>query len=139
MASLRCLRCGKYLTDPKSIARGFGPICWPKVRHLIEKHEEYDDLLKGPKEDNDYPMIGDYMSYQKRNTCGCGGDLKNAQVDHYEHHKGVPIQGYKKKQWVFLICPKCTKRWALWKLGILAVSEDPAQQTLDEVEVDEES
>jgi len=137
--SLRCLRCGKYLTDPKSIKRGFGPICWPKVRHLIEEHEEYEDLLKGPKETNDYPAIQDYLQYQIRNTCECGADMSEAPANHYEHHKGVPLHGYKKKQWIFLTCLNCGKQWALWKLGILAAREDPAQKTLDEAITGEKS
>lgn len=27
-ASAHCLRCGKSLTDPASVARGIGPDCW---------------------------------------------------------------------------------------------------------------
>jgi len=27
----RCGRCGKSLTDPESIQRGFGPYCWGKI------------------------------------------------------------------------------------------------------------
>ena len=28
-----CLRCGRKLSNPKSIARGMGPVCWRKT-HL---------------------------------------------------------------------------------------------------------
>lgn len=28
---MSCNRCGKELTNPKSIARGYGPICWGKI------------------------------------------------------------------------------------------------------------
>jgi hypothetical protein len=33
-----CLRpgCGRKLTDPESVARGFGPRCWTKVRAAAE-------------------------------------------------------------------------------------------------------
>ena len=31
MSEVRCRRCGRVLTNPKSIARGFGPVCW---RHI---------------------------------------------------------------------------------------------------------
>ena len=41
--AIRCHRCGRVLTNPKSIARGYGPVCWKKwelckpVRLDVEK------------------------------------------------------------------------------------------------------
>ena len=32
----RCGCCGRILTDPQAMARGFGPECWKKVRTYIE-------------------------------------------------------------------------------------------------------
>lgn len=31
----RCAHCGRMLTDPKSIERGFGPECWDKAKGFI--------------------------------------------------------------------------------------------------------
>lgn len=31
-APARCTRCGRMLTDARSIARGAGPVCWRKIR-----------------------------------------------------------------------------------------------------------
>ena len=28
---MSCNRCGKELTNPKSIERGYGPVCWKKI------------------------------------------------------------------------------------------------------------
>jgi len=28
---IRCQRCGRALTNPKSIERGYGPVCWQKI------------------------------------------------------------------------------------------------------------
>ena len=28
---IRCWRCGRPLTNPKSIERGYGPVCWQKI------------------------------------------------------------------------------------------------------------
>lgn len=35
-SSGRCARCSKELTDPPSVARGIGPICWGHVRTLVQ-------------------------------------------------------------------------------------------------------
>jgi len=34
-----CLRCKRGLTDPESIKRGFGPVCWAKVQAEMETEE----------------------------------------------------------------------------------------------------
>lgn len=34
MEVLGCLRCHRRLTAPLSLERGFGPVCWGKVRAL---------------------------------------------------------------------------------------------------------
>ena len=31
MTTTRCNRCGRVLTDPKSVARGYGPVCYKKL------------------------------------------------------------------------------------------------------------
>ena len=33
-----CRRCGKRLTNPLSIARNYGKVCWQKVNNLIGIH-----------------------------------------------------------------------------------------------------
>lgn len=32
----RCGYCGRVLTDPKAMDRGFGPDCWKKVKHFVK-------------------------------------------------------------------------------------------------------
>lgn len=34
-----CARCNRGLSDPVSIQRGFGPICWAKHQKELEKEE----------------------------------------------------------------------------------------------------
>ena len=35
----RCGRCGRLLTDPKSIARGYGPHCWAILQAEIAQEQ----------------------------------------------------------------------------------------------------
>ena len=43
-------------------------------------------------------------------------DLSDLPFPGYEHDGGVVVQGYAKKQWVYITCPKCQYQWAYWKL-----------------------
>lgn len=38
--SARCARCGRILTDPRSIADGIGPICKRKIQAAIRREQE---------------------------------------------------------------------------------------------------
>ena len=31
MIEVRCRRCGRVLTNPKSVSRGVGPVCWKHI------------------------------------------------------------------------------------------------------------
>ena len=54
--SERCLRCGRRLKDPVSMARGYGAVCFRKLRMKRPKRRtrviDYDwrqlDLFRGP-------------------------------------------------------------------------------------------
>ena len=53
---VRCLRCGRILTDPVSIARGVGPECWKKrgkekpmsMKDIIDRIDRAIKLPMGP-------------------------------------------------------------------------------------------
>ena len=34
---MRCRMCGKVLTDPESMARGFGPKCWAELHPAVQQ------------------------------------------------------------------------------------------------------
>jgi len=53
---VRCLRCGRILTDPVSIARGYGPECWEKREK--EKPVKLGDILERIDKAMGYPMGG---------------------------------------------------------------------------------
>lgn len=39
----RCLSCARRLTDPRSIAHGFGPVCWTRMANR-QRHERAEAL-----------------------------------------------------------------------------------------------
>ena len=76
-----------------------------------------DILNKGPREQNDHPSLDHYLSKLSGCKCEwCHSDLSAGEVKHYRHPSGLPLKGYKERQWIFIECPKCGYEWALWKL-----------------------
>lgn len=47
----RCQKCGKKLTDPESIKRGYGPECWGRIPGIhiseTEEDEQIDEQIDG--------------------------------------------------------------------------------------------
>lgn len=119
-----CNRCGRSLSNLKSIMRGYGPICWKKIssNEIIEKYFE-----KGEIEDNDYPELSGYFDQLDiEYKCRCGSfPIKHGSVDHYEHLEGgYLVNGYKNRQWIFVICHKCGISTSFRKLGIKEVNDN---------------
>jgi len=108
-----CNRCGKPLSNPKSIERGYGAVCWAKVSRKNEKNHENLDM--GEREQNNYPSFQDYFqlilkdeNLRNRKICGCGTKVVDADFGHYLHeYDGWWLQGWKYKQWLYFECPKC--------------------------------
>lgn len=114
-----CEICGRKLTNPISIARGIGPICWGKVfLHPLLRITEFLD--QGPRTNNDnYPTLDSYLRAITRWNCpGCGTDLHDAEIHHHKHEDGWSLHGFHEKQWIYLLCPNCKINFALWKLGV---------------------
>ena len=42
--------------------------------------------------------------------------LKGRNIESYDHDGGIPVQGFKEKQWVYVHCDACGYDWALWKI-----------------------
>ena len=63
----RCLRCGRILTDPVSIARGVGPECWKKRGN--EKPMSIGDILERIDKAYKFPM-GELLRRELRGIRG---------------------------------------------------------------------
>ena len=42
MGSTRCRVCGRLLTNPKSVERGIGPVCWVRLQEEGASEEAED-------------------------------------------------------------------------------------------------
>lgn len=66
-------------------------------------------------------MIHDLNFYRDKvtkNRCRWDNARLPLKVNHYEHEGGWKVDGFAKKQWLSLKCPKCGYAWSLWKLGV---------------------
>jgi len=116
-----CRRCHRALKDAASIKRGYGPVCWAKVR---PKDGEDEQLLEPCT--ISYPGLAEWVRKNiwerilqgKIQTCSCGEPLEYGELASYDHDGGYHLKGYGKPQWVYLQCPKCGYQWSIWKLRI---------------------
>ena len=53
-------------------------------------------------------------------TCVCGFVFNphRITIEHYDHDDGYEVEGYDKRQWLYITCPRCNYQMALWKLGV---------------------
>ena len=67
---------------------------------------------------NKYPTLAAYAALLAGKTCQWDGRGLPAKVDVYDHSDGWYVDGFDKKQWLSVQCPKCHYDWSLNKLGI---------------------
>lgn len=66
-----------------------------------------------------FPSLEDYRKLIKKDKCHCGfKGLKNQEIHNYVHDAGWKLRGFRRRNWLYIQCPKCSYEWALWKLGV---------------------
>ena len=118
------MRCGRALSDPRSVARRYGPTCWKRVR--IESERDYQDWLTEYSSIEDSAIAAKTLKEVWRRaldlvgdqTCCCGEMLSSGDLLSFDHGDGAPLRGYSAPQWVFLRCSRCQNEINLIRLGI---------------------
>ncbi len=117
------------LTDPRSIARRYGPTCWKRVRD--ESERDYQDWLTERTTVADAVVAVKTLrevqtriiSYIDDEKCSCGEPLKSGDVLSFDHGRGILLKGYAQPQWVFLRCPECLNELNFRKLNGISFSD----------------
>ncbi|MHC1624664.1 MAG: hypothetical protein ACXQS2_01500 [Methermicoccaceae archaeon] len=61
--------------------------------------------------------LEEYKEELKGKHCKiCGESLEDCDVHHYPHSGGWEVEGFRERQWLYVICPKCGYSWSWWKL-----------------------
>ena len=52
-----------------------------------------------------------------RDTCFCGTQINiDALIQHHDHSDGLMVEGFSKRQWLWIECEVCNHQWDLKKL-----------------------
>lgn len=120
-ASCTCKRCNRGLTNTASVKRGYGPVCWSKVKTDDGKQKKiYEPCTIA------YPGLASHIMREIRKRvlqgniteCSCGEPFETGEIRSYDHDGGYNLKGFGKPQWVYVECSKCGYQWSIWKLRI---------------------
>lgn len=92
MQKVTCKRCGRTLTSPESIKRGYGPRCF-KIAHLQEKNQEQNQELEEIQEEK----ITTEIDFLKCEINMIKRQLKQAQYRPIVH-EARPIERIKREE-----------------------------------------
>ena len=123
-------KCGRRLTDPKSILRSYGPVCWSRLQTAIEK-EHQESKLPATINDRDKAAVSllELRTWIEerltRDRCYCGNLFKDCELETYDYGnvpgQGYALEGFRFKQWVYFHCSKCQNDTAIWKVVHIGV------------------
>jgi len=114
-----CEICGRELTNPLSIQRGIGPVCWSKIwlLALLQSTSIFDQGAETNKDD--YPPLEHYLAQITRWDCPlCGSDLHKGIPFHFKHESGWFLHGFHYKQQILIMCLRCKVNIPIHKLGV---------------------
>lgn len=128
--SLICKRCGKLLTGPESIARGYGDKCWRRVWKFIKAGKEPEEPLEndsGEKTDC-FRARETRLEILRRiaasdEKCICGAHVDAEHFKSYDHEAGYRIPGYLNPQWIYTKCPQCGHENSLRKMVTVDIDD----------------
>lgn len=115
--SNHCRRCGRALSDPKSVQNGIGPECIKKLPSAFGSFQQPADITI-----RTVPMdiAARIMPLLWQKDCRfCNTALTPALMQYYEHDGGQtcpPIGD--KRYWFFMECPTCGHQWAFKHLNV---------------------
>lgn len=131
--SLICKACGKLLSGPDSIKRGYGDKCWRKVWKFVRGTQE-PEAPQGVKQNNNDSITDPDTALKTRliikkridcseETCLCGEKVEGAPVYFYDHDGGYMIPGYSQPQWIYSFCENCGHENSLRKMHTVDIED----------------
>lgn len=138
MTSRRCIACGRILSDPTSVARGYGPECYAKIRAATRTtHEDgstitvVDAKLAGRSFKAMQTVVARVLGGIRNRgapiVCRGCGDTSTAGYLQVRDHRGTGgyrLPGYGGDLWITLRCPECGYELSVNKIGVTQAKID---------------
>jgi hypothetical protein len=116
--SNNCRICGRDLTNPISIRRGIGPVCWKKMclPVILAATNVFD---QGAQTNVDsFPPMEDHLAKITSWECpNCEIDLHDGKTFHFRSIQGVRLHGFHDKQQIIVQCLDCGVNIRIETLG----------------------
>ncbi len=108
---MNCSICHRELTDPRSIEREIGPVCYAAVKRLEKRQERLPDEISLTAEMG--PEISGLLERTGGRSfgCFCGNEVSAAEWHGYPHADGLQDSSWK-RWWAFVVCGKCKYQWS---------------------------
>ena len=114
--NIRCNRCHKPLSDPTSVSRGFGRICWNKIQRDMLQDANRNEVRSVSNQVVADIVMNELFDRIGRKVCRCGREFQREDIWSFDHKWGLTIDGFYKPQHVYLHCSMCGYDTAYWKL-----------------------
>ncbi len=63
--------------------------------------------------------LSDYADLLRKIKCpDCGFQFDPRSLEHYDHPGGWKVDGYTKRQWLYVECRPCKYQWSFTKLNV---------------------
>lgn len=113
----KCDKCHRKLTDPVSIMRHLGPVCFGKIRAemLVDSnHNLPRTITHQAVADSEIRKLSELFD---KYSCVCGKSFDNyGDVWSFDHDAGLKLIGFGKPQHVYAHCMKCGHDTPLWQI-----------------------
>ena len=115
---MRCINCGRELTDPESIRREIGPVCLSHVKREGKKQELLPDerILTADMGGEIADLIAGTSGKSFQCIGGSSGHVENVGTWYGYPHSGGIADSAGKKWWAYQKCTISNYETAWWKV-----------------------
>ena len=115
---MRCINCGRELTDPESIKREIGPVCLSHVKREGKKQELLPDerILTADMGGEIADLIAGTSGKSFECIGGSSGHVENVGTWYGYPHSGGIADSAGKKWWAYQKCTISNYETAWWKV-----------------------
>ncbi len=115
---MRCINCGRELTDPESVDRGIGPVCLSHIKREEKKQDRLQDeiILTADMGGEIEDLIGRTSGKSFECIGGSYGHVEAVGTWYGYPHSGGISDSTGRKWWAYQKCTHSSYETAWWKV-----------------------